>query len=559
MTDPKLAGATVADVIIRRLGALGVDRIFGVHGANIEDLYAAALAGTDVKPVVAKHEFSAGTMADGAARITGRPAAVMTTSGGGAMNVVAALAESYDSRVPVLALIGSAPSALEGHGGFQDMLDPPHTIDASKIFSAVTGLCMKIDTPHQIHDALDAAERVLATNRPVALIIPKDIQTSVVAERTRLRSVRDISVAAIAKLEDVAAMMSDARGAVTVLAGDEASRQQVGADLSDLVKVAGGVLAATPGGRDLLGAGVPTVGLTGVMGRPSAASAVAASAVLLVVGSRLSLTDRAGLDTADTIVIHLGAEPPTIDVDTHVPVTDLGWALQVITKNIDTERRVSRRLVPGIEALPTPGRVRPGGTGLLTSIQVIQSIGDRIPEGANIFADAGNVGAAAIHHLPVGRDGRFVVALGMGGMGYAFGAAIGAAMVTGHRSVVLAGDGAFLMHGMEIHTAIEHRLPVTVVLFNNNAHGMCVTREQLFFPGSPSINRFQPTDFEGGLSMMFPGLAVSGAGTRTALVAAADRAFDGYGPHCLVVQTDPDEFPSFGPFLTARTSLEENR
>ncbi|PXW31419.1 UNVERIFIED_CONTAM: acetolactate synthase-1/2/3 large subunit [Williamsia faeni] len=559
MTNPKVAGATVADVIIRRLSALGVDRIFGVHGANIEDLYAAALAGSGVKPVVAKHEFSAGTMADGAARITGRPAAVMTTSGGGAMNVVAALAESYDSRVPVLALIGSAPSALEGHGGFQDMLDPPDTIDARRIFSAVTGLCMKIDAPQQIYAALDAAERMLATNRPVALIIPKDIQTAAVADRTRLRCVRDVRVTSMAELEEVAAMMSDARGAVTVLAGEEASRQQVGADLAELVTAADGVLAATPGGRDLLGAGVPTVGLTGVMGHPSAASAVAASAVLLVVGSRLSLTDRAGLDTSDTIVIHIGAESPTIDVDTHVGVTDLRWAIQVITKNIDTERSAARRLVPGIEALPTPARLYPGGAGLLTSIQVIQTIGDRIPEGTNIFADAGNVGAAAIHHLPVGRDGRFVVALGMGGMGYAFGAAIGAALVTGQRSVVLAGDGAFLMHGMEIHTAIEHRLPVTVVLFNNNAHGMCVTREQLFFPGTPSVNRFRPTDFEAGLLAMFPGLTVSGARSRTDLVTATDHAFSGDGPHCLVVQTDPDELPPFGPFLSAHRSIEENR
>ncbi|MFP3670615.1 thiamine pyrophosphate-dependent enzyme, partial [Priestia sp. SIMBA_032] len=85
--------------------------------------------------------------------------------------------------------------------------------------------------------------------------------------------------------------------------------------------------------------------------------------------------------------------------------------------------------------------------------------------------------------------------------------------------MVLAGDGAFLMHGMEIHTAIEHRLPLTVVLFNNDAHGMCVTREQLYFPDTPSINRFRPTDFEAGLSAMFPTLTVSGARSRTKLLA----------------------------------------
>ncbi len=91
------------------------------------------------------------------------------------------------------------------------------------------------------------------------------------------------------------------------------------------------------------------------------------------------------------------------------------------------------------------------------------------------------------------RDGRFVVALGMGGMGYSFGAGVGMAFGRRRRTVVIAGDGAFFMHGMEIHTALQYRLPVTFVLFNNNAHAMCVTREQLFYDDLYSYNRFGPS------------------------------------------------------------------
>ena len=69
--------------------------------------------------------------------------------------------------------------------------------------------------------------------------------------------------------------------------------------------------------------------------------------------------------------------------------------------------------------------------------------------------------------------------MGMAGMGYAFGAAIGAACATGRRCVVLAGDGAFFMHGLEIHTAVEHALPITYIMLNNSAHGMCLVRERL--------------------------------------------------------------------------------
>ena len=73
-----------------------------------------------------------------------------------------------------------------------------------------------------------------------------------------------------------------------------------------------------------------------------------------------------------------------------------------------------------------------------------------LPDGVDIVVDAGNTGAAAIHQLPVRRAGRFVVALGMGGMGYSFGAGIGMASAGRRRTVVIAGDGSFFMHGMEI-------------------------------------------------------------------------------------------------------------
>ncbi|WP_236590688.1 thiamine pyrophosphate-dependent enzyme, partial [Mycobacterium intracellulare] len=66
------------------------------------------------------------------------------------------------------------------------------------------------------------------------------------------------------------------------------------------------------------------------------------------------------------------------------------------------------------------------------------------------------------------------------------------------RTVVIAGDGAFFMHGMEVHTAVQYRLPMTFVLFNNNAHAMCVTREQLFYDDLYSYNRFRPSRLGAG-------------------------------------------------------------
>ncbi len=176
-----------------------------------------------------------------------------------------------------------------------------------------------------------------------------------------------------------------------------------------------------------------------------------------------------------------------------------------------------------------------------------------LPDAADIVVDAGNIGASAIHHLPVRRGGRFVVALGMGGMGYSFGAGIGMAFAraadTGGRTVVISGDGSFFMHGMEIHTALQYRLPITFVLFDNHAHAMCVTREQLFYGDLYSYNRFGPSRLGAGLAAMFPTLRSVDVDELDALPDALAGAFDVDGPSVISIECSADEIPPFAAFL----------
>jgi acetolactate synthase-1/2/3 large subunit len=173
----------------------------------------------------------------------------------------------------------------------------------------------------------------------------------------------------------------------------------------------------------------------------------------------------------------------------------------------------------------------------------------------DIVVDAGNTGAAAVHYLPVRRRGRFAVALGMGGMGYSFGAGIGMAFghaksqIPGRRVVVIAGDGAFFMHGMEVHTALHYRLPVTFVLLNNNAHAMCVTREQLYYDDLYSYNRFAPSRLGAGLAAMFPGLTSVDVSDADGFAAAVRAAIAVDGPSVVSVECAADEIPPFAPFL----------
>src|SRR5277367_6971840 len=102
--------------------------------------------------------------------------------------------------------------------------------------------------------------------------------------------------------------------------------------------------------------------------------------------------------------------------------------------------------------------------------------------------------------------------------------------VPGDHHYSTAGDGAFYMHGMEVHTAVHYRLPVTFVLLNNNAHAMCVTREQLYYDDLYSYNRFAPSRLGAGLAAMFPGLTSVDVSEAEELAAAVHGSLAVDGP-----------------------------
>jgi acetolactate synthase-1/2/3 large subunit len=557
---------TVAHRVLRACRDHGVRTAFGVHGANIEDVYAAA-PDVPITAIVAKHEFAAGAMADGLARMSIAPGLVMTTSGAGAMNVLPALAESYDSRVPVLALIGSPPTGLAGRGAFQDMLAPPDTIDLLGMLMAVTGFCTVLDRVDDLDETLSLVFETLDRGYPAALVIPKDVQALPVPTDPGDTGVTcaDVSdaaddvraaddAAAIAGMTDLLIAARHRGAAICLWIGDEASRVRAGAVIDRLAGRLDATVVAAPGGMDVLGSSA-IAGVTGVMGHPSAHRAVSTSDLTVAIGCRMTATDRAGLDgSLDRIeVAHIGTQAVRYRPCTSVLVTDLSAALASIDDKLEAEGfpvRARPRIRRELLATPTP-HTAPRTPAYLSLATIVDAIGARLPADSRVFIDAGNVGAAAVHHLQPAAGQRMTVALGMGGMGYAIAAGVGVAVgdPDGGRVVVIAGDGAFFMHGMEFHTAVQHGAPLTLVVLNNNAYGMCVTREHLFFPHTASVTRFGETDIAAGLAAMFPEPQVRHPATARQIRADCGELFDGAGPNCIVVDCDPDEIPPFLPFL----------
>ena len=556
--EPRTTGRNmrVADYIVAALAAEGVEHVFGVGGANIEDLYDALHRSHDVEGVVAKHEFSATTMADGYARTSNRIGVVAATSGGGALNVIAGLGEAFASRVPLLALVGQPPTTLEGMGAFQDTSGLAGSIDATRLFGEVSVYCARVESPldleRQLAEALAAARR----GGPAVLLLPKDIQQSLGEFPEPRRAVPTAPRTTAAEIARLAEALRDDYGRVTVIAGDEVARAGARGELAELAHVLGARVAVTPDARDVLDPAAPgRLGVTGAMGNPDVVDALQDSDVCLLVGTRLPVMARGGLDGAleKTLVYSVGSAKPYLHAH-HVPTRDLRATL----RGLVTEIGFAASRAPVAQSEPTPIDVPSSGTSGLGYTDAVKALAAVMPAGADVFADAGNTGAAVVHHLPVPSGGRFVVALGMGGMGYTFGAAIGSAFSRGRRTFVIAGDGAFYAHGLEIHTAVEYDVPVTFVVFNNNAHAMCLTREQVYFEGAYTYSRFRPAHIAAGVGALFPGLPSHTVDTHAGLADSLRATAGSAGPAVIEVACDADELPPFLPFLPARQPTERS-
>ncbi|MET9488943.1 thiamine pyrophosphate-binding protein [Nocardia sp. NPDC006630] len=599
----------VVDHLVKAVSELGVRHIFGVDGANIEDLYDAAFDHRElVTAVVAKHEFSAATMADGYARSTAGLGVVAATSGGGAMNLVAGLAESFTSRVPVLALVGQPPTVLEGKGAFQDTSGRAGAFDAVRLFTPISHYCARVEAPADLPAHLTRAVHAAQYGGPAVLLLPKDVQQAELVAPAFVPPPRAYR-RDTESLWRVVHTLQAARviGKVVIIAGDQVARDSARGELAQLAAVLDAAVGVAPDAKDVYHHADPGFcGVAGSMGHPGLIEALHRASLCLLIGTRMPVTARAGLEEAlaEVPLASIGGEIPFLG-SIHARSTDLALTLAELIGELtaattvhlrgtgdeaasDGPRhiRFSLQLVPdegGVADLSTTatglstasgssgatittvraehgdrsGEAPPEGPGLRYR-EVVETINNALPEGSDVFADAGNTGAAVVHHLRLPRDGRFTVALGMGGMGYAFGAGIGSAFARSERpdgsmrrTFVIAGDGAFFMHGMEIHTAIEHNLPITFIVFNNNAHAMCITREQLYYGDRYSFNRFRPAYPGAGLAAMFPDLCTHAPITSADLAESLRHCVGSPGPSFIAVDCDPDEIPPFTPFLTA--------
>ncbi|HLL04853.1 MAG TPA: thiamine pyrophosphate-binding protein [Myxococcaceae bacterium] len=561
------------DALVETLLALDVRYVFGVSGANIEHLHDAIHRRGQgrLRSVMARSESGAAFMADGYARVHRRLGVCCATSGGGMLNLLVGVAESYAESVPVLAVVGQPPLSLHGRGAFQDSSGVGHTLNAVQLWSAASKFTAQLTRAEEFWPTLRRALRAALTGRPgpAVLLIPRDVHELEVGDTPPdwgawLEEVvaRPPPVAP-ERVEPLLEALRAARAPVLVL-GHGVRRSPGGEQVAGFALATGLPVATTLSSRGDFPNDAPGyLGTVGVAGHPSVHEYLEREADLLVfAGTGLNVMTRGPishlLTKKDVFFVNVDCADLAANYRTaRFLEADAGEAFRALRARQasaplrfspprDYARRVFRPL------LASGQRAQPGAGGLLQS-HALALLKRVLPREGHLVYDAGNCSASAMHYGIVPTGTSSTIALGMGGMGYAVGAAIGAQLGSaGARTVAFVGDGAFLMSGLEIHTAVEHGLPILYVIFNNGGHGMCVTRQKLYFEGRvecatyPAVDIARLSSGMGGPEQLWVGRASSAAELEQRMEEYLAR---GPVPGVLELLIGEEELPPFTPFL----------
>jgi acetolactate synthase-1/2/3 large subunit len=574
----------LVDALVTTLRDWDVRYVFGVSGANIEHVHDAIhrLGGGRLRSVLAKSEVGAAFMADCRARVHRTLGVCSATSGGGMMNLAVGVAEAYAESVPMLALVGQVPSSLEGRGGFQDSSGIGRTVDAVRLWRSMAKFVAKVEAGRtfwsHLHEAVEAA--LSGRPGPAVLLLPRDVYEAEVGPRPSWLPQRLDELAARGTVESsqLHALFDLVKGArrPVLIAGtgvarssdpDAVARFAIESNLPVVTTM--GNPGAFPNDHPLF------LGMIGAAGHPSAHAYLDDRADrIIAVGTGLDAMTRGGLgralERARIAVVNVDAAPLLRTLDPALVVeADAGHVFRrLLDLRANEPFRAPAVLEYELTRHPTPlaaplvGDVPRAGTFLRQS-EALEVLAQYLPRARHVLFDAGNCAAAALHALPIHGGTTSTIALGMGGMGYAIAGAIGAQLGDDPErgAVVVCGDGAFLMTGLEVHTAVELGLPILFVVFNNGKHGMCVTRQQLYFAGRIESSRYDSVEVATLARGLGPAerLWVGRASTRAELCAALDTYYGAHArlPGVLELDLPVDEVPPFAPFLAAAEGERE--
>ena len=532
---------TGADILIRTLIEQGCDTVFGYPGGQILNVYDSLYKyQNEIRHMLTAHEQGAAHAADGYARATGKVGVVMSTSGPGATNLVTGIATAYLDSIPLVAICGNVPTTQIGTDSFQE-------IDITGVTLPITKHNYFVGSVENLADTIREAFALAQSGRPGPVLIdgPKDVQTAVCdyepqapVQPEERHAAKDV------RIKEAAALINASKRPFIYFGGGLITSEAQEEMLALAEKI------DAPIGCSLMGlSGIPTdhprfLGMQGMHGHYASSMAMHDADLIISLGVRFNdrVTGNREKFAKLAQIIHIDVDGSELSKTVNSACGlrgDVKLTLQKLIPLVNAEQKPDWE--KAVKALKETENdyldIRPG----LTPRNAIMTLNKHLGENTAVATDVGQHQMWAAQNVNFKKPRRFISSGGLGTMGFGLGAAIGAAVGTGERSVLVTGDGSFGMCLNELTTAVTYNVPVVILLMNNGVLGMVRQWQTLFFNKHYSNTILdRKTDFV-ALARAF-GADGEAVDTVAALDKAFEHAFSCDGPYVIDCRIDKDEF-----------------
>ena len=532
---------TGADILIRTLIEQGCDTVFGYPGGQILNVYDSLYKyQNEIRHMLTAHEQGAAHAADGYARATGKVGVVMSTSGPGATNLVTGIATAYLDSIPLVAICGNVPTTQIGTDSFQE-------IDITGVTLPITKHNYFVGSVENLADTIREAFALAQSGRPgpVLIDVPKDVQTAVCdyepqapVQPEERHAAKDV------RIKEAAALINASKRPFIYFGGGLITSEAQEEMLALAEKI------DAPIGCSLMGlSGIPTdhprfLGMQGMHGHYASSMAMHDADLIISLGVRFNdrVTGNREKFAKLAQIIHIDVDGSELSKTVNSACGlrgDVKLTLQKLIPLVNAEQKPDwEKAVKALKETESDYLdIRPG----LTPRNAIMTLNKHLGENTAVATDVGQHQMWAAQNVNFKKPRRFISSGGLGTMGFGLGAAIGAAVGTGERSVLVTGDGSFGMCLNELTTAVTYNVPVVILLMNNGVLGMVRQWQTLFFNKHYSNTILdRKTDFV-ALARAF-GADGEAVDTVAALDKAFEHAFSCDGPYVIDCRIDKDEF-----------------
>ena len=496
---------TGAQSLVKALERAGVDTVFGIPGGCILPAYDPLLDSTQIRHVLVRHEQAAGHAASGYASISGRVGVCMATSGPGATNLVTPIADAHMDSVPIVAITGQVTSRAIGTDAFQEA-------DIRGITLPITKHSYLVTDAADIARTIAEAFHIASTGRPGPVLV--DIAKDALTSRTtfdwptelHLPGYRPVTKPHPKQVREAARLIATAQRPVLYVGGgvvkaDADAELRVLAEMTDIPVVTTLMaLGAFPDSHEL------HRGMPGMHGTVAAVASLQRADLIVSLGARFDdrVTGRLDSFAPEAKIVHADIDPAEISKNRHADVPIVGDCREVIaelvtalpaelTADTAVDHTAWTRYTAGITERYPLG-YEDTADDSLSPQYVIERLGAIVGPDATYVSGVGQHQMWASQFISYERPRSWLNSGGLGTMGYAVPAAMGAKVAHPDEVVwAVDGDGCFQMTNQELATCALEGIPIKVAVINNSSLGMVRQWQTLFYEG-----RYSSTDLHSG-------------------------------------------------------------